>query len=84
MLLFENPKYIEMIREEFTTKVFDFTLSERGQQIDKWMRELNYDKIYELSFFSQCFNEAMRLAPAAIDSTAAELTETCQIKDVIF
>lgn len=71
----KKPEYFEKIRKEIDEEIVQtFTGDVDADILDK----LNFESVYSLSYYSQCFYESLRIQAPVLNSTSLSLTKTCK------
>jgi cytochrome P450 len=77
---------MKKVRDEIKKVVIEPYLAQNPheKEVPCLSKILDYDTLNDLTFYSNCFTESMRIEPAVASSSFCQLTETCQIGKYTF
>ena len=75
MYMIQQPDIMQKVRAEIKSQIIDPT-KETTYELPQL---LNYDNIFSLSYYANCFSESLRIEPPVMYSSLCTLIETCQI-----
>ena len=75
----EQPKLMQKLRDEIKNVIVDPFRKQNPNSEVKICDIIDYESMNELSYFSMCFNESLRIEPPVTYSSFCFMTESVKI-----